>query len=102
MTEERQGALESLGFVWDSHSATWEERWNELRKFREHHGHCNVPKKDPENHQLAVWVKWQRRQFTLFGEGKYSNMTKERIEKLQVLGFVFNPRLKNNDISWSN
>jgi Fe-S cluster biosynthesis and repair protein YggX len=60
----------------------------------------NVPKKGPENHQLAVWVKWQRRQFTLIGERKYSNLTKERIEKLQVLGFDFNPRVKKNDISW--
>jgi hypothetical protein len=98
MTEERQGALESLGFIWDSHSAGWEERWNELREFKERHGHCKVPKKFPENPQLAVWVKCQRRQFKLFGEGKNSKMmTKERIKKLQILGFVFfNPRLKKN------
>ena len=94
MTEERQAALARLGFVWDSHAAGWEERWDELREFRERHGHCNVPKKYPENPQLAVWVKCQRRQFKLFSEGKSSNMTRQRIERLQVLGFVFNPRLK--------
>ena len=99
MTEERQGALELMGFVWNAHSAAWEERWNELREFKERHGHCNVPKKCSKNPQLAVWVKWQRRQFTLFGEGKYSNMTKEQIKKLHVLGFLFNPCLKKNAIS---
>lgn len=96
VTDERQAILEGLGFVWDSHAAGWIERWNELREFKKRHGHCNVQKKDPENPQLAVWVKCQRRQFKLQSEGRNSNMTKERIEKLHVLGFVFNPRLKNN------
>jgi hypothetical protein len=97
MTDERQALLEDLGFVWDSHAASWEERWNELNGFRDRRGHCNVPKKCPENPQLAIWVKCQRRQFKLLSEGRNSNMTRERFEKLSVLGFVFNPRLKKND-----
>jgi hypothetical protein len=92
-TEERQQALKALGFVWDSHAASWEERWNELREFKEEHGHCNVPKKYPENQQLAVWVKRQRRQFKLYSSGQGSkSMMLPRIERLQVLGFVFDPR----------
>eukprot|EP00339_Tiarina_fusa_P002097 CAMPEP_0117019936 /NCGR_PEP_ID=MMETSP0472-20121206/15217_1 /TAXON_ID=693140 ORGANISM="Tiarina fusus, Strain LIS" /NCGR_SAMPLE_ID=MMETSP0472 /ASSEMBLY_ACC=CAM_ASM_000603 /LENGTH=313 /DNA_ID=CAMNT_0004725005 /DNA_START=44 /DNA_END=985 /DNA_ORIENTATION=- len=101
LTCERQAALEGLGFVWDSHAAGWEERWNELRTFRERHGHCNVPKKYPENQQLAVWVKCQRRQFKLFAGGDNSNMTKGRIEKLQVLGFVFDPRSRKKRMNSS-
>jgi hypothetical protein len=93
MTDERQALLEDLGFVWDSHATTWEERWNELSGFRDRHGHCNIPKKYPENPRLPIWVKCQRRQFKLLSEGKKSNMTRERIEKLRFLGFVFNPRL---------
>jgi hypothetical protein len=96
MTDERLTLLEDLGFVWDSHAASWEERWNELSCFRDRHGQCNVPKKYPENPQLAIWVKCQRRQFKLLSEGKNSNMTRERIEKLSLLGFVFNPRFKKN------
>jgi hypothetical protein len=94
MTEERQKLLEELGFVWDSHSTFWEERLNELHTFREKHGHCNVLTKYPENPQLAIWAKCQRRQFKLFcTEGaKRSNMTLERISKLSRIGFVFNPR----------
>jgi len=94
MTPDRQQLLESLGFVWDSHAAGWEERWKELRDYRERHGHCKVPKKYPRNPQLSVWVKCQRRQFKLFCEGRDSNMTKHRIEKLLSLGFIFSPRLQ--------
>ena len=96
MTETRQKALEDLGFVWDSHAVFWEERLNELRIFRETHGHCNVPTKYPENQQLAIWAKCQRRQFKLYTQGdRHSNMTMERIRKLSNLGFVFNPRALN-------
>jgi hypothetical protein len=96
MTDQRQTSLEELGFVWDSHAAGWEERWKELRDFRDRQGHCKVPKKYPRNPQLAVWVKCQRRQFKLYCERKDSNMTRERIEKLLHLGFVFSPRLQKN------
>lgn len=54
---DRLEALEKLGFVWHSHAAMWEERWKELREFRDMNGHCRIPKKFPENPQLAVWVK---------------------------------------------
>jgi hypothetical protein len=95
MTAERQAALEKLGFVWDSHAAGWEERWNELSEFKQRFGHTNVPKNFPECPQLAVWVKCQRRQFKLSSEGKSSNMTQERAQRLAALGFVFNPRMKS-------
>lgn len=98
LTPDREEALSILGFVWDSHAAGWDERWKELRAYREEHGHCRVPKKYPENPQLAVWVKCQRRQFKLYTEGRDSNMTRERIEKLLSLGFVFLPRLQRNKI----
>jgi hypothetical protein len=94
MTDERESALEQLGFVWDSHSAFWEERLNELRAFREEHGHSNVPTKWPESPQLAVWAKCQRRQYKLYLTygAKRSNMTLERFTKLVNVRFVFNPR----------
>ena len=54
LTEEREGALRNLGFVWDSHAALWEERLNELRAFRGDHGHCQVPSRYVENPKLSV------------------------------------------------
>jgi hypothetical protein len=93
MTNEREKALEDLGFVWDYHTFFWEERLNDLRAFRDQHLHCSVPAKYPENQQLAIWAKRQRRQFKEFTQGdRCSNMTLERISKLAGIGFVFNPR----------
>lgn len=61
MTDERVKLLEDVGFIWDSHAATWEERLNELREFRRIHGDCNVPSSYAENPKLATWIKCQRR-----------------------------------------
>jgi hypothetical protein len=92
MTKEREAALEQLGFVWDSHAATWDERFRELSTFQSDCGHCKVPTSFPPNPQLAVWVKSQRRQFKLFVSGRKSYMTQARRFQLSNLGFVFNPR----------
>lgn len=92
MTDEREATLENLGFIWDSHGATWEERWNELVAFKDQFGHCHVPACYPQNQKLSVWVKFQRQQFKLLSTGKRSRYGHERVSKLLHLGFVFNPR----------
>jgi len=97
ITSARVDALNKMKFAWDPHSAFWEERLDELYCFRENFGHCNVPTKFPDNPQLAVWAKCQRRQFKLLRTHgpKRSNMTVDRISKLSRVGFVFNPRQVN-------
>ena len=92
MTDDREATLENLGFIWDSHGATWEERWNELVAFKDQFGHCHVPASYPQNQKLSVWVKFQRQQFKLLSTGKRSRYGHERVNKLLHLGFVFNPR----------
>jgi hypothetical protein len=92
MTDERILALERMGFVWDSHGAAWEERWSELGQYQGSTGHCNVPSNYNSNPQLATWVKCQRRQYKFFWDGKPSNMTLERISKLENLGFEWELR----------
>jgi Helicase associated domain len=92
MTEDRVKALEEIGFVWDSQGTAWEERLMELRDFRNAFQHCNVPSNYSENKCLSTWVKCQRRQMKLFREGKPSNMTPERVEKLESLGFEWELR----------
>jgi Helicase associated domain len=51
-----------------------------------------VPSTYPENPQLATWVKCQRRQYKLLKDGKTSNMSLGRIEKLEELGFIWEMR----------
>jgi Helicase associated domain len=92
LTHDRVMELESLGFVWDSHAATWEERFDELRLFKANHGHTNVPANFKSNPSLAIWIKCQRRQQQLIQNGEPSTMTHERKQKLDGIGFVWNPR----------
>jgi hypothetical protein len=96
LNHDRLRALEKVGFVWNSHHAIWDEKIQELKEFTRCHGHANVPFKYPQNRQLSIWVRSQRRQYKLLGEyaqGKRrSYMTKERYHQLRDLGFDFNPR----------
>jgi len=95
MTDERIVALEQAGFVWDSHGAAWLERWQELVQFQQEFGHANVPSNHPQNPQLATWVKCQRRQYKLFWDGKPSNMSLERIQRLESVGFEWELRMSH-------
>mmetsp|Transcript_10683 Transcript_10683/g.25828 ORF Transcript_10683/g.25828 Transcript_10683/m.25828 type:complete len:271 (+) Transcript_10683:182-994(+) len=98
LTDAREKALENLGFVWDSHRATWEERFHEIVQYQAMHGHTNLPSRYDVNPRLSTWVKCQRRQFKLFQQGKKSHMTKERIAKLSSIGFVWYPRQTSRNV----
>ncbi|CAJ1968145.1 unnamed protein product [Cylindrotheca closterium] len=94
LVPHRVKALEDAGFIWDSQSALWEERLNELKAYRRVHGHSNVPSTCTANAQLSTWVKCQRRQYKLFLDGDpSSNLTPERISTLNQIGFQWCGRL---------
>jgi hypothetical protein len=97
MTDQRVTALEDHCFIWDSHGVAWQQRWNELCEYKKDSGgHCNVPSNSPSHPQLATWVKCQRRQYTLYWDGKISNMTLGRITELEKLGFEWQLRGSKN------
>jgi len=95
MTEERIAKLEEIGFLWDaSHLAashhdngTWNQRHKELMQYKQKHGNCNVPNQHQPNKQLGVWVMTQRTHYRLLKQRKKSQMTTERIAKLEKIGF---------------
>jgi hypothetical protein len=91
LTEERVAALESVGFVWGSQGASWDERYNGLKAFKSRNMHCNVPG-NYQDKKLATWVKCQRRQFKLYVECQPSNITLRRIQELEDLGFEWELR----------
>lgn len=92
MTPERVKALDEIGFVWDSQGAAWGDRLGELQQFRQLFKHCNVPSNYFDNPRLATWIKCQRRQYKLYVESKPSNMTPQRIQHLESLGFEWGLR----------
>ena len=70
-------------------SQQWYERFQDLLKFRQSHGHCLVPHKWSSNVALAQWVKRQRYQYKLKKAGMHTTMTDERERALEQLGFVW-------------
>lgn len=43
LSEERIRKLEELGFIWQYRKEAWLNSYEELAKFKETYGHCNVP-----------------------------------------------------------
>jgi len=89
LSDQRIRALNGIGFVWYSHVAAWDERLNELVRYKYRNGDCNVPSRYADNRQLALWVKRQRRQYKLYKEGQLSSMTRDRIARLEAIDFVW-------------
>lgn len=96
MTAQRVKMLEDIGFVWCAQEETWKEKVHELRKYRQLHGNCEVPSNYAGNKQLAIWVKCQRRMYSLYLEGKPCSITPERIAELEKEGFVWS--IRNNNV----
>jgi hypothetical protein len=88
LSEDRELMLQSIGYVWDSRGAHWDERFQDLKDFYEEHGHARVTKTNPKYRQLAVWLKRQRHhaRLLLAGDTKSTGMTSQRIFKMVQLG----------------
>lgn len=79
LTPEQRRRLDELGFYWALREMNWEQRFSELGSFWEKHGHCDVPRRWPDNPGLRGWVLRQRyRKHTLRAD---------RIRKLDGLNF---------------
>ena len=67
----------------------WKKRLQQLTDFNNKFNHTEVPSQYTENKSLGLWVKTQRKEYKLIEEGKPSPLTKERINSLNKLGFVW-------------
>ncbi|KAL7563089.1 hypothetical protein ACA910_022582 [Epithemia clementina (nom. ined.)] len=99
LSEDRIAQLNSIGFQWKvaPPAAGWEHRFDELVDYKRLHGDCNVPQAWPENRQLGRWVMKQRCQYTLRQKGDRCQITDERIQRLNDLGFSWTaPSFRKN------
>lgn len=96
MNPLRIAQLEEVGFKWSlqKHNTTksWSERFAQLQEYKTINGHCNVPIRYKTNPSLGQWVSTQRQEYASFQNGKKSNMTKERIAKLEEAEFNWSLR----------
>ena len=95
LSQERIAELQSANFPLESPltHATWEERIERLKQFREKHGHTNVPKDYPDDPDLAKWVRRVRQGFRHRQLDKpyapAATLPDERLGELVMLGFEF-------------
>lgn len=92
MTSAKIELLDAESFSWayeNKRDKRWHELYGELLKFKEEHGHCNVPKKYHENQRLGSWVDYQR---TLYRQtkkrGQERNVDAISIERIRLLDAV--------------
>ncbi|KAK1737667.1 helicase-associated domain-containing protein [Skeletonema marinoi] len=85
MSPERVNKLNDIGFVWVANGSAWEEMFHQLLEYEDKHGDTLVPQRYTDNPQLGIWVNNQRR------NGKNNSLTQERIDKLNEIGFMWEP-----------
>ncbi|KAL7460742.1 hypothetical protein ACHAXS_001187 [Conticribra weissflogii] len=89
LSKSRMEKLDAIGFEWEP--TMWDKRLEELMEFRKEKGHCDVPIDYPG---LGIWVINQR--FNL------NEMSKERVDALDSLGFIWNHnRKRRSDEAWN-
>ena len=81
-------ALDKLGFDWDPRENYWQKKFEELKEYIERHPESKMPtRKTP----LGVWCDGQVLEYNKFHEGKKPcYISKERIEQLNSIGFIWN------------
>ena len=93
MTKDRIELLNKVGFEWGRCCLPWENMYKKLVSFVHEFGHAKVPRQYPENPSLGIWVVKQRQSYKKFlNDDSSSNMTKDRIQLLNKVGFEWNLR----------
>jgi len=87
LTAEQIENLKDIGFKRGVSYKGWHQRYEELKKYKKEHGHCNVPIWYEENEQLGRWVNNQRQNYRLFQRDKYTPLTGDKIDKLEEIKF---------------
>ncbi|CAJ1935960.1 unnamed protein product [Cylindrotheca closterium] len=100
LTPPRIAELEAIGFVWGESRPAWNDHVEDLKQFRQQHGHTLVPANFPENTGLSKWVRRVRVAYSLMQQGKFKKgatikLDESRMKQLKDVGFVWNTKSKN-------
>ena len=72
-----------------SKESRWNDRFQELTRFKNKYGHCIVPTKFKPNPSLGCWVSTQRVHHKRMKVGRHTSLTEEKIKKLNSIGFIW-------------
>jgi hypothetical protein len=82
---DRIKRLEDIDFVLDIHELYWEERFDELVKYNEQYGDCNVPTDWKGSEWFSDWISAQRKNY------RDKKLSVDRIKRLEGIDFFFDP-----------
>ncbi len=95
LNDHRIRLLEEEGFIWDPHEDQWNQRFQELKEYKESHGAGTTSTLPPRNmeeyKELATWVDNQRHHYAKRVKGEHSFMTDKRMAMLDDIGFIWDP-----------
>lgn len=94
LAKEKIDLLDQIGFSWDASDKTWNKRIDEFKELRKIYGGTqNIPSygKGSKYYQLYKWFGTIRKRF----ENK--RLTKEKIQQLKDLDFVFDTKRKKDE-----
>ncbi len=85
LDNDRVKRLNEIGFVWDVLGKTWKNGYQESLKYKKQFGVANAPNnyKTSDGFRLGGWQQHQREDY------KKSKLDKERIKRLEDIGFVW-------------
>ena len=98
----------AVGFGYGSRrktTASWEDRFQELKQYKKENGDCLVPGRYKENPSLGRWVEAQRKQYRQYLEAKETGapnagaMNDDRVALLEGIGFVWTVRKSSSNKS---
>lgn len=91
LNDSRLERLQSLGFRWAKRKgqASWENHFDALVAYKAENGHCSVPTKYKEDTALGRWVSTQRAEYKKYSEGELSQITADKIKRLEDVGFAW-------------
>ena len=100
VSQDRVDKLNKLGFSWGKgypEPPKWEDRFEELQKYKETFGHCNIAVSENPEHrsELAKWVLEQRKQGKRCQKHRPTAMTLDQYKSLRSLGFDFKKKTKS-------
>lgn len=103
LTSERIEALEEVGFEWDIHEVSWEEKYNRLKVFMSNGDETTSDPRRNLDPTLKSWIAAQRAEKRYKQRYLQSHLTDEREAKLDQIGFdwkVDDDRNERRSANW--
>lgn len=88
LSEERTQLLEQIGVVWNKNEARWQEMYDLAKKYYEENGSLL----SITDANLRNWIQVQRQAYK--GNGTYTKLSKQQIQKLESIGMVWDVKGK--------